>query len=74
MFGPEYTKIQTAFKRDERNVIIPGEWTLPEFRYLSGKENAISMHDRLAQPLAYAQSPDRHALLHPVHRRLCGAL
>jgi len=38
MFGPEYTKIQTAFKRDERNVIIPGEWTLPEFRYLSGKD------------------------------------
>jgi hypothetical protein len=38
MFGPEYTKIQTAFKRDERNVIIPGEWTLPEFRYLADKD------------------------------------
>jgi len=37
MFGPEYTKINTAFKRDERNVIIPGEWTLPEFAYLADK-------------------------------------
>jgi hypothetical protein len=34
MFGPEYCKIQTAFKRDERNVIMPGKWTLPEFAYL----------------------------------------
>jgi hypothetical protein len=34
-FGPQYTKIHTAFKRDERNVIIPGEWTLPEFAYLA---------------------------------------
>jgi RNA ligase len=37
LFGPEYTKIHTAFKRDERNVIIPGDWTLPEFRYLADK-------------------------------------
>jgi RNA ligase len=34
-FGPEYPKIQTAFKRDERNIIIPGDWTLPEFAYLA---------------------------------------
>jgi len=34
MFGPEYPKIQTAFKRDERRIIIPGAWTLPEFEYL----------------------------------------
>lgn len=34
IFGPEYCKIMTAFKRDERNVIIPGDWTLPEFGYL----------------------------------------
>jgi hypothetical protein len=38
MFGPEYTKIQTAFKRDERKVIIPGDWTLPEFAYLADKD------------------------------------
>jgi hypothetical protein len=38
MFGPEYIKIQTAFKRDERNVIIPGDWTLPEFAYLADKD------------------------------------
>ena len=38
MFGPEYTKIQTAFKRDERKVIIPGEWTLPEFGYLQDRD------------------------------------
>ena len=37
MFGPEYQKIQTVFKRDERNVIIPYDWTLPEFEYLADK-------------------------------------
>lgn len=37
-FGPEYTKIQTAFKRDSRNVIMPGDWTLPEFTYLKDKD------------------------------------
>ena len=37
-FGPEYTKIQTAFKRDSRNVIIPGDWTLPEFAYLQDND------------------------------------
>ena len=35
MFGPEYVKIHTAFKRDDRKVIIPGDWTLPEFAYLA---------------------------------------
>ena len=30
----EYNKIQTIFKRDERNVIIPGDFTLPEFSTL----------------------------------------
>src|SRR5258707_1315505 len=34
MFGPEYPKIQTLFKRDERNVIVPGDWTTDEFAYL----------------------------------------
>lgn len=38
MFGPEYIKIQTAFKRDERKVIIPGDWTLAEFAYLADKD------------------------------------
>lgn len=33
-FGPEYPKIQTAFKRDDRGRIISGAWTLPEFEYL----------------------------------------
>ena len=37
VFGPEYTKIQTAFKRDGRKVIVPGDWTLPEFAYLADK-------------------------------------
>src|ERR1700692_4009049 len=37
MFGPEYPKINTAFKRDERNVIILDDWSLPEFQYLSDK-------------------------------------
>src|SRR5258708_1938104 len=30
----EYTKIQTVFKRDERNKIVEGSYTLPEFEYL----------------------------------------
>lgn len=30
----EYPKIQTLFKRDEKNIIIPTEFTLPEFEYL----------------------------------------
>jgi hypothetical protein len=34
VFGPEYTKIQTIFKRDERKVIVIDDWTLPEFEYL----------------------------------------
>lgn len=34
-FGPEYQKIQTVFKRDERNCIVPWEWTCEEFDYLS---------------------------------------
>ena len=31
-------KIQTVFMRDERNVIVPGEWTLPELAYLADKD------------------------------------
>jgi RNA ligase len=38
IFGPEYPKIQTAFKRDNRNIIIPGDWTLPELAYLADKD------------------------------------
>ncbi|HZS45578.1 MAG TPA: RNA ligase family protein [Blastocatellia bacterium] len=30
----EYTKIQTIFKRDEKNRIVEGCYTLPEFEYL----------------------------------------
>ena len=30
----EYNKIQTIFKRDEHNIIIPGEFTWPEFELL----------------------------------------
>lgn len=30
----EYPKIQTLFKRDEKNIIIPGSYTLDEFLYL----------------------------------------
>ena len=35
MFGPEYPKIETVFKRDERRVIVPGAWTTAEFEYLA---------------------------------------
>lgn len=50
MFGPEYTKINTAFKRDERNVIIPGghcmsghgKWSdLKEARALKNYQNLV---------------------------------
>jgi hypothetical protein len=36
MFGPEYLKINTIFKRDASNgnVIVPGDWATPEFGYL----------------------------------------
>lgn len=30
----EYQKIQTLFKRDEKNIIIPTMFTIPEFEYL----------------------------------------
>lgn len=36
VFGPEYQKIQTVFKRDERKVIVPWDYTLPEFELLAG--------------------------------------
>lgn len=37
VFGDEYPKIQTVFQRDaaNKNVIIPGAWTTPEFAYLA---------------------------------------
>lgn len=36
MFGPEYPKIQTLFKRDEKTkVIIPDQFTQEEFTYLA---------------------------------------
>lgn len=37
----EYHKIQTVFKRDMENGgkrLLPGHWTLPEFRYLASNE------------------------------------
>jgi len=37
-FGPEYSKIQTLFKRDEKNVIMPWNWTSEELEYLSESE------------------------------------
>lgn len=37
-FGPEYDKINTIWKRDERNVVIVGDWSCPEFAYLSDKD------------------------------------
>lgn len=30
----EYTKINTLFKRDAKNIIIPSEYVYPEFKYL----------------------------------------
>lgn len=38
IFGPEYPKIQTLYKRDDRHTIIPGDWTAPEFEYLQNDE------------------------------------
>jgi len=33
-FGPTYDKINTIWKRDERNIVIVGDWSCPEFAYL----------------------------------------
>lgn len=33
-FGPEYLKINTLFKRDERRLIVPGDWATEEFALL----------------------------------------
>lgn len=37
MFGPEYTKINSAFKRDDRKAVRLYEWSTPEFEYLASK-------------------------------------
>lgn len=34
MFGPEYQKINSVYKRDERGRFLMGEWATPEFEYL----------------------------------------
>lgn len=35
VFGPEYLKINTVFKRDEKNLIIPFDWATEELAYLA---------------------------------------
>jgi hypothetical protein len=35
IFGPEYTKINTLWKRDEKGTILPGEYATPELEYLA---------------------------------------
>lgn len=37
-FGPEYPKIQTVWKRDERNVVVVGDYSTPELQYLADKD------------------------------------
>jgi RNA ligase len=34
IFGPEYSKIDTLWKRTERSLVIPGEFAAAEFEYL----------------------------------------
>lgn len=34
IFGPEYSKIDTLWKRTEKGLVIPGEFSTPEFEYL----------------------------------------
>ena len=34
----KYPKINTLFKRDANNIIIPSQWSLPEFEYLKNVE------------------------------------
>jgi hypothetical protein len=38
MTFPEYHKIQSIYKRDERGSFILGEWSTPEIAYLSGND------------------------------------
>ena len=37
-YGPAYPKINTVFKRDEKNRIIVGQYSQPEFQYLRNNE------------------------------------
>lgn len=41
----EYQKIQTVFKRDEKNIIIPNMFTLPEIEYL--KNNIFECTEKI---------------------------
>src|SRR6185437_4746018 len=34
-FGPVYPKINGIWKRDEKGVVLVGDWSVPEFSYLS---------------------------------------
>lgn len=36
-FGEPYQKIETMFKRTDRGVIVPWDWTCPEFSYLADR-------------------------------------
>lgn len=37
MFGPEYPKINGIWKRDEHGTVLLGDWSVPEFDFLSDK-------------------------------------
>ena len=41
----EYQKLQTVFKRDEKNIIIPDMYTLPEIEYL--KHNVFECTEKI---------------------------
>lgn len=63
-FGPEYHKIQTVFKRTERGIIIPGEYTTDEIAYLDfealeknearARQRVVETEDPLLGTPAYA--------------------
>ena len=43
----EYQKIQTVFKRDKYNVIIPTEYTLPEFKWLAESNGKFEATEKI---------------------------
>ena len=44
-WGPGYPKIDTCFRRDKNNVIIPWDWTYPTYRYL--ENNAFDWTEKV---------------------------
>jgi RNA ligase len=47
LFGPDYCKIDTIWKRDTRNVVIPGDYSTPELAYLGVNRCPFRWHEKV---------------------------